>query len=439
MPYEIFLALRYLHSRRRRTLARATTILSIIGIAFGVAALIAAFSLSNGFQDEMREKILSGTAHISLMRKDGEAMLDWHDVIAQTKTIQGVRDANGTTYIGALLNRGKLPAYIVLRGVDVESTAAIEEVKQTIVSGSIETLIQNSKDSQQSAVSNRPEDKSIPPAPTGGSQRQLMNSGFCFIGEELARRLNLKIGDEVEIVAADRSVTTNELLPVFMKLKVAGLFRTGLYEYDSTWIYVSLDTTSGFLGREQTAVPIISVEVTDIYKSKLIAEKIKEKLGAAYTTVDWQEANRPLFAALTLERRMGLFIISLLVLLAALNITTTLILVVAERRNDIAILGAMGSTGKSIMFVFILEGFFLGAIGSLCGVVFGLIVCWFGQRYKIVSLPADVYSISYVPFHTHITDVLFAVAVALVLSLIATIYPARAAVRMRPAEALRES
>jgi lipoprotein-releasing system permease protein len=433
MPYEIFLALRYLHSRRRRTLARATTILSIVGIAFGVAALIVAFSLSNGFQDEMREKILSGTAHVSLMRKDGEAMIDWRDVITQTKTVRGVRGANGTTYIGALLNRGKLPSYIVIRGVDVESTNAVEEIKKTVVSG------------QWSVVSSQSENKSVPPAPTDESQRQNKNSALrtphsalCLIGEELSKRLNLKIDDEVEIVAADRSVTTNELLPVFMKLKVAGIFRTGLYEYDSTWIYVSLDTASKFLGQEQTAVSIISVEVADIYKSKLIAEKIKEKLGDVYTTVDWQEANRPLFAALTLERRMGLFIISLLVLLAALNITTTLILVVAERRNDIAILSAMGSTRKSIMFIFILEGFFLGAIGSLCGVVFGLIVCWFGQRYKLVSLSADVYSISYVPFHTHITDVLFAVAVALLLSLIATVYPARAAAKMRPAEALKE-
>ena len=433
MPYEIFLALRYLHSRRRRTLARATTILSIIGIAFGVAALIVAFSLSNGFQDEMREKILSGTAHISLMRKDGEAMLDWRDVIAKTKTVQGVRDANGTTYVGALLNRGKLPSYIVLRGVDAESTNAVEEIKQTIVSGSIETLIQDSKFKIQNTEDQKPKTENQNKI---GNQKSEI--GNCFIGEELAQRLNLNIGDEVEIVAADRSITTNELLPVFMKLKIAGLFRTGLYEYDSTWIYVSLDTASKFLGQEQTAISIISVEVADIYQSKLIAEKIKEKLGAAYTTVDWQDANRPLFAALTLERRMGLFIISLLVLIAALNITTTLILVVAERRNDIAILSAMGSTRKSIMFVFILEGFFLGAIGSLCGVVFGLIVCWFGQRYKLVSLPADVYSISYVPFHVRATDILFAVAVALLLSLIATIYPARAAAKMRPAEALRE-
>jgi len=427
MPYELFLALRYLHSRRRRALARATTILSIIGIAFGVAVLIVALSLSNGFQAEMREKILSGTAHISILRKDGEPIINWREISARVKQTEGVRDAHGTTYIGTLLNHGRLPAYTVLRGVDTESQTAVEEIRNTIVSG------------QWSVVSGQSENKPVlPQLRTQNSELRTQNSEPCLIGEELAGRLNLKINDEIEIVAADRSITTNEILPVFMKLKIAGVFRTGLYEYDSTWIYVSLETASKFLGQEEAAASVVSVEVQDIYKSKLVAEKLKEKLGNEFTTVDWQEANRPLFAALTLERRMGLFIITLLVLLAALNITTTLVLVVSERRNDIAILSAMGARAKSIMLVFILEGFFLGLIGSLCGVVFGLIVCWLGDRFKIVSLPADVYSISNVPFHTHTTDVLLAIAVVLLLSLIATIYPARAAAKMRPAEALKE-
>jgi len=434
MPYEIFLALRYLNSRRRRTLARATTILSIVGIAFGTAALIVALSLSNGFQDEMRDKILSGTAHVSVLRKDGEAITNWREVSAQAKQTEGVRFANGTTYIGTLLNHGKIPAYTVLRGVDTESQTAVEEIRNTIVSG------------QWSVVSGQSENKPVLPQlrtqnselRTQNSELRTQNSEPCLIGEELAQRLNLKINDEIEIVAADRSITTNEILPVFMKLKITGIFRTGLYEYDSTWIYLSLETASNFLGQEQTSASVISIEVEDIYKSKLVAEKLNEKLGSEFTTVDWQEANRPLFAALTLERRMGLFIISLLVLLAALNITTTLVLVVSERRNDIAILCAMGSRARSIMLIFILEGFLLGVIGSVCGVVFGLIVCRLGDRFKIVSLPPDVYSIGNVPFHTRTTDVLFAVAVALLLSLIATIYPARSAAKLRPVEALKE-
>jgi lipoprotein-releasing system permease protein len=229
------------------------------------------------------------------------------------------------------------------------------------------------------------------------------------------------------------------LAPRFRRVRITGLFRSGLYEYDSAWVYVSLDTAASFAGASEPSASMISVEATDIYSVEEVSARLREQLGAAYTSVNWQEANRPLFAALALERRMGLFIIALIILIATLNITTTLVLLVVERRADIAVLTAMGARARSIMLVFVIEGAIIGLVGIIAGIVLGLIACIVGDRYKLVSLPADIYSLSNVPFHTRAVDIALAALVAFVLSLLATIYPARAAARMRPAEALRDS
>jgi lipoprotein-releasing system permease protein len=218
---------------------------------------------------------------------------------------------------------------------------------------------------------------------------------------------------------------------------VAGIFRSGLFEYDSTWIYLSLHSAAAFSGYSQAA-GVLSVQVRDIYSAKDVAADLRTQLGNYFTVLDWQDANRPLFTALALERRMGLFIIALIIFIAALNITTTLVLVVVERRGEIAILSAMGARGRSIIGIFMLEGALIGAFGAVLGALLGSVACVIGNYYKLVSLPGDVYSISYVPFHTQTSSVLLAISVAFALSLIATIYPARAAARIRPVEMLRD-
>jgi lipoprotein-releasing system permease protein len=201
---------------------------------------------------------------------------------------------------------------------------------------------------------------------------------------------------------------------------------------------MALAAASGFSGETKPTASAISLEVADIYNVTEVARSVRERAGGDFKTLDWQEANRPLFAALELERRMGLFVIGIIILLAALNITTTLVLVVAERRTDIATLSALGAGPRSIMLLFILEGAMLGALGAVLGIALGLLASFIGDRYRLVSLPADVYSISNVPFHARASDVALAALVAFILSLLATIYPARAAASLRPAEALRD-
>ena len=419
-------------------MARVTALVAIAGIAVGVGALIVALALANGFRDEMREKILRGTAHVTLTRKDGEAIKDWATVVARVRSTEGVRDAAATTYDGALLSGEAGSAYAVLRGIDRDSAHAVVEVRSMLTEGGIESLLKEPAprdETQRSSQTTelKPDLESFS-QPTGDAALS-----DAIIGSELATRTGLRVGDVAQIISGDAQLTPLGLAPRYRRLRVAGIFRSGLYEYDATWIYVSLPTAASLAGAAHGSASVISIEVADIYASNQTAARIREQMGAEFTTVDWQEANKPLFAALALERRMGLVVIGLIIFIATLNITATLVLVVVERRTDIAILTAMGARARNIMLIFMIEGACVGTIGAVAGVLLGLAACFVGDRYKLVSLPADVYSLSNVPFHTRAQDVLLSALVAFLLSLLATIYPARAAARVRPAEALRDS
>ncbi len=408
MPYELFLAFRYLRSRPRR-LARVTSVVAIFGIAIGVAALVVALALTNGFRDEIQNKILAGTSHINIMRVDGQPISDHRKLSKLISSIEGVANASGTTYTEAVVVGSTGSAYAVLRGLDRDSDYSREELKDLLAEGSLEPLLETTSGPSPPAV---------------------------LVGSELADRTGLRPGATAEIIPA--TVGSLAYKPLKRVVRVAGIFRVGLFEYDSTWVYLPLETASLLSGTENSA-GVISVHLHDIYKVKEITAYVLSTLGPTYKAIDWQEANRPLFTALELERRMGLFIIALIIMIASLNIATTLILIVIERRHDIAVINTMGATSRSIMIIFMIEGAVIGLIGAASGILLANIGCVLGNRYKLVSLPADVYSISSVPFNTSIRDAVLAAVVAFILSIIATIYPARAAARVRPVEMLRDT
>lgn len=403
MPYELFLALRYLRSRRKRRLARATTIAAMLGICMGVAALIIAFALSNGFRDEMREKILQGTAHVSVVRADGRAIENYPELGNRLREVEGVVSASATTYDGAIARGPKGSGYAVIRGIENEGGQSIQ-ARQWLSEGSFGPLFEQSPSTVNAVV-----------------------------GSELAARIGVSVGDVFQIIPANETAAGPT-----RRLRVGGIFRSGLFEYDSTWVYVAFDTATALAGNNHAA-SVMSVQVSDADNVKQVAAAMAKTLGNAYTIIDWQQANQPLFAALALERRMGLFIIGLIIAIGTLNITTMLILVVVERRRDIAILNALGATRTGVMLLFVIEGAVVGAIGAIAGVVLGLVACFIGNHFKLVSLPADVYSISNVPLIARASEVFLAALIAFALSVLATIYPARAASRMRPVEALRDS
>jgi lipoprotein-releasing system permease protein len=428
MPYELFLALRYLRACRGRRVARWTALAAIVGIACGVAALIVASALANGFRDELRDKILRGTAHVTLSR-EGSAIEDPRAVAERVRGVEGVLDAAPTTYDGALLTGPNGAAYTLLRGLDERSTRARADVQSTLTKGTLDALFQNAVDKFESAA---PRESQIDLTERSEAESPVP----VIVGEELATRTGLaEVGDEGWVLTGTAAKGSHGFEPRARRVRVVGVFRSGLYEYDSAWTYLSLETVARVEGVQPSVV--ISIEARDIYASDEVARRVRAALGAGWTTVDWREANRALFDALALERRTVALIIMLITIVAALNITTTLALVVVERRADIAVLSALGAQPRGVTLIFIIEGALVGAVGALAGVALGLAACFAADRFQLVRLPPDVYSLASVPLHPHGSDVLLTALAAFAVSLLATIYPALQASRVRPAEALR--
>ena len=410
MPYEIFLAIRHLRSHGRRRFARVTAVIAVIGIAVGIAALMVALALANGFRDEMQDKILRGTAHLTVMRSDGQAMPEYKDVANRIGGVDGVVSAVGTTYDGAVIIGPRGSAYAVLRGIDTGAAQSNSFVGGALVDGSTTPLFEPGNEAPKFSP--------------------------VVLGVELASRAGLKVGDNAEVIAAPANFSATS--GSRRVIKVVGTFRSGLYEYDSTWIYIPLEAAA-ILSNNSHAASVVSVQVRDMDEVKQIASSVKQQLGNLYTTVDWQEANRPLFTALAVERRVGIIIIALIILIGALNITTTLILVVMERRREIAVLNTIGANARSILTIFVIEGAIVGLIGALLGLGLGGAAIVLANHYHLVSLPPDVYSISAVTLKPQFRDVAGSALVAFLLSVVATLYPALTAARVRPAEIFRDA
>jgi len=374
--YELKLAFKYFRVRRK-SLARFTSIVAVVGIAAGVASLIIAQSLARGFADEMRDKILANTSHVSIFLKDGTGIFNQSEIEEKLKNIENVREVLPTAYENSLIIGASETSYAILK-------------------------VQN---------------------------QNSLRLGQISIGVRLAEKLNLKPGDSADIVTLENQTPS--------RVRIAATFETGLYDYDSTWIYVSPEKFAQLHGQPQFTPTILSVSVKDIYASNETAQKIRTELGENFKVVDWQEANRPLFAALSLERKVALAIISLIIFIAALNITTTLALLVNERRLDIAILRTCGAKTSSLITIFLFEGLFLGFIGICFGVAIGLLGCFVGNYFRIISLPAEVYSLNYIPLRPEIFNILSIIFIAFIVCLIATFYPALKASRIKPLENLR--
>ena len=435
MPYELFIALRFLRGRRGAT--RVTALAALLGVACGVGALIFALALANGFREELRDKILRGTAHVTLTRVGvSPAEAEWRGTVARLRRVGGVADASATTYAGALLSGPEGAAYTVLRGVDPESTRAKAELRRSLTLGAVENLFTGQVESGGARLRHGVAHELTPA--DEGDEAEEETPLPVIVGAELARRTGLDgVGDEGLLITGEQSASDRrEFVTRERRVRVVGLFRSGLYDYDAAWSYAPLADSLSLAGAAQGA-PVISVEAADIYATNEVATSARREAGPGWAVVDWREANRPLFAALELERRTVAVIIALIVLVAALNITATLVLVVFERRTEIATLGALGATPRGVSLIFLIEGALVGAVGAALGVALGLAACYVCERFGLVRLPPDVYSLSAVPLRPRPVEVALAALAAFGISLLATLYPARAAARVRPAEALR--
>jgi len=403
--FELKLAWRYFRARRK-SLARFTSLAAIVGIAAGVASLILAQALARGFSDEMQDKILANTAHVSVFLTDSAEISDWQLVKANLEKLENVKSVSATTYESAVLVGTQAMSYAVLK---------IVQSPKSIVENSLQFQIPNFESRIEQKLKNKDELIEI------------------SLGKELAERNGLKNGDQVEIILLE-----NEIAPKARKVHIKEIFQTGLYEYDAIWIYISTDDFVRLKNLENFAPTIFSVSVKDIYQANKTADEIRRNLGGEFKVVDWQEANQPLFAALSLEKRVALAIISLIIFIAALNITTTLALLVGERRLDIAVLRTCGVRTRSLIFIFLIEGSLLGFMGIFSGVIVGLLGCFLGNYFELVNLSKEVYSLSYIPFRPNLESVLPLIFIAFLLCLAATVYPAAKASQIKPLENLRQ-
>jgi lipoprotein-releasing system permease protein len=405
MSFELFVALRYLFARRKQAFISLISLISMIGVTVGVMALVIALALMTGLQGELRDKILSSQAHIYVWKTGGIA--DYAPEVAKLLKVPGVVGAAPTIFGKALVTAGSNQEFISVKAIDPALEPSVTAIKTAMVEGSLNGLSQESEDA--------------PPA--------------ILIGQDLAKQLEVHLGDSVTLVTPQGTLSPMGMIPRTRRARVAGIYHLGLYEFDSSMGFVSIPFGERLTG--MSMIELIQLRVTDIYDAPRIADDIPKRLGAAYVAQDWADLNQSLFSALGIEKMAISITIGLIVIVAALNIVASLILLVMEKSRDIAILKTMGTAPRRIMTIFMLQGLIIGVTGTLVGGLGGLALCRVLDKYRLIKIPADVYQVAYVPFVVLPRDFIIVIISAVVICFIATLYPSRQASRLDPVQALR--
>lgn len=423
MAYEFLISLRYLRARRKQVFVSIITFISIAGIFLGVAALIIVLAVMNGFETDLRTKILGVNSHVMVMDQSGP-MRNHPRIMAEVLKVPGVVAATPFLYSQAMLRHGGSVTGIVLRGLSLADAQKVVNLGK-FRAGRLEDL--------------KDEGRQIP-----GLNPELAPLPGILIGRELARNLGVILHQTVHVVSPFGVASPMGMVPRMKPFLVVGIFESGFYEYDASLAYVSLKSGQNFLGLGD-AVTGIEMRVDDIYRADKIAKAVESRLGFPYWGRNWMEMNKNLFSALRLEKRVMFIILSLIVLVAAFNIISALIMIVMEKNKDIAILKTMGATRRGIMKIFIYQGLIVGAIGTLLGCLAGLAVAFnleaisrfVENLFGFKILPGDVYYLSELPSQVNFGDVGVIILGTLAISFLATIYPSWRASRLDPAEALR--
>jgi lipoprotein-releasing system permease protein len=404
MRFELFIALRYLLARRKQAFISVISLISTLGVAVGVMALIIALALMTGLQGELRDRILGSMAHVYVWKPGGIA--DYQAEVRRLLDVDGVVGAGPAIQGKGVISSGEAQTFISLKGIDPELEPSVTDVKRAMLRGSVEALGQHE-----------------PGEPYG-----------ILIGRQLAEQLSVNIGDQVSLLTTRGTLSPMGMLPRSRPARVLGVFELGLQEFDAEWGFVSLEFARELAGAD--APELIQLRVNDINRAPEVSRRI-EQLGEGYVAQDWSELNASIFSALGLEKKAMGLAIGLIMMVAALQIIASLILLVMEKSRDIGILKTMGTSSPRISVIFMLQGTIIGLIGTLTGAAGGFVVAWVLDRYRLVSIPQDVYQIAYVPFVVRVEDVAMVVASALVICFLATIYPSRQAAKLDPVQALR--
>jgi lipoprotein-releasing system permease protein len=407
LPVEYYIALKYLLAKRKQTFISIITIISVAGVTVGVMALIIVLAVMSGFEKELKDRILGATAHVHVTSLDG-SIADPFSVAGRVRQVPGVVGASPYIFSQMMISSGAGAAGGVLRGVDVATIGDVTRLPKDIVQGSIDALRRN-----------------VPAGLPG-----------ILLGKELAVNLGVSLGDVVEILVPGGNVTPLGTFPRVTRFRVGGISESGMYEYDATFAYVSFQEAGKLLGMDERGTGI-EVKVADVYAAGKVAARVRSTLGPPFWAKDWMQSNRNLFSALRLEKVVMFIILVLIVMVAAFNIISTLIMIVMEKTRDIAVLMTMGATRKTILRVFALEGLLIGVVGTGLGTALGMFLCDLLRRYRFIRLPSDVYYISTLPVLLDPVNILLVSGSSVLICFLATLYPSVQAARIDPAEAIR--
>jgi len=405
MSFELFIALRYLLARRKQAFISLISLISTIGVAVGVMALVIALALMTGLQGELRDRILGSTAHVYVWKAGG--IEDYGAEVAKLRGLDGVVGAGPAILGKALVSSDRADAFISLKGVDPALEPNVTDIQRAMLRGSLDAL--------------EPATEEALPG--------------ILLGRNLAEQLGLDVGDTATLLTPQGTLSPMGMIPRTRRVQVAGIYALGLYEFDAAYGFVSLGFAERLLSK---AMPdLIELKVADIDDAPRVSDAVVRELGSEYVSQDWADMNQSLFSALWLEKMAISITIGLIVMVAALNIVASLILLVMEKSRDIAILKTMGTSPQRVMRVFMLQGLIIGFVGTTVGATCGLALCWVLDRYRLIQIPMDVYQVSYVPFVVQPFDFVMVVVSAILICFVATIYPSRQASRLDPVQALR--
>src|SRR4051812_15090352 len=442
MRFEFFIASRYLRAKRKQAVIGVITGISIVGVAAGVASLVIALAINNGFRQDLQDRLLGSTSHVNLLRTLGDGVRDWRSLMASLQKQPHVIAAAPDIYEQVLVSLGSRARGAVLKGIIPADERKVSDLLNSVKQGSADALEEVPQSSTQQ-TSSASSDRNVRATQTDADADSLAAVAQrrsemppIILGKEMADELGAHVGSTVLVTSPQGELTPFGMIPKYVRFRVAGIFDSGFYDYDSSWAFTRLSDAQHLFALGDV-IQIIEFKIDDIYKAQQVGQELEQAAGAGFMTTNWMEQNKPFFHALKLERLVTFITVGLIVFVAALNILISLTMMVMEKTRDIAVLMSMGTRKAQVRKVFIAQGLLIGVVGTAVGLVLGYVLSWMGGHYHAFSLAPEIYSIDYVPFAPRLMDGVLVAFVAIATSLVATIYPSWSAARILPAEALR--
>jgi lipoprotein-releasing system permease protein len=451
--FELFIASRYLRAKRRQAFIGIITGISIAGVAAGVASLVVALAINNGFRQDLQQRLLGSTSHISLQRVADDGIKDWPALMDRLSKQPHVVAAAPAIFEQVLISRGPRARGAVLKGMIPKYERRVGDLLNSVKAGSAEALedpgngepgiAQTESEAESKAADRSVRSTQATSTPAGqspdslaGVEQRVAAMPPIVLGQDMADNLGATVGSVVLVVSPQGELTPFGEVPKYTRYRVVGIFNSGFFDYDSAWAFTRLSDAQRLFGLGDL-ISVLEFKIDDLDKADEISHQIEEAAGSGFMATNALRQNSALFKALKTERLVTFITIGLIVFVAALNILISLIMMVMEKTKDIAVLMSMGTRKAQVRNVFIAQGMLIGVIGTAIGLVLGYAISYAGGHYHIISLSPEVYSIDYVPFAPRVIDGLIVALVAIGISFVATLYPSWSAARILPAEALR--